>query len=150
VQEYGEELARLEGKHGLLTADLVVKEAKKPRSVLHDAFEWDNGAAGEAWRLHQARNLINHIDLVVEHEGPEKPPRKLDLIVQRGFFNVRDGEDRGYASMATVKKTPAYRKQIMAEVAAELERLADKLAVFKALDKYAIVLRKAADALKAA
>jgi hypothetical protein len=49
-------LAQLNG--GLLSPFVVVSAARKKTSPLHKYFTWEDGAAAEKWRLHEARNLI--------------------------------------------------------------------------------------------
>lgn len=60
------ELDKLYKKHGKLTADLIVKEAKKISSPLHQFFEWDNTKAAEQWRKQQARIIIHQVKVVTE------------------------------------------------------------------------------------
>lgn len=52
------ELDRLYASHKRLTASIVVKAAKSPKSPLHSEFEWDDTVAGPAYRLVQAGHLI--------------------------------------------------------------------------------------------
>jgi hypothetical protein len=73
-------------RHGTLTPSIVLDEARDPDSPLHHRFEWDDGAAAEKWRLHQAGNLLR-----------VKFRRNTDGGVQevRAFWPVREGEDDG-------------------------------------------------------
>lgn len=54
--------------NGILTSKLVVDEARDPKNPLHDRFEWDDGIAGEAFRMDQARTLIRSFRVVVRTE----------------------------------------------------------------------------------
>ena len=54
-------LSELNAKHGHLTAEMVLNDARDPRSPLHDRFEWDDSTAAEAYRIIQARVLIKTI-----------------------------------------------------------------------------------------
>jgi len=65
IREY---LAALYEKHGRLTPTLVVKDAKRPNSILHDQFEWDDGIAAAQWREEQARVLIRSIQVTITTE----------------------------------------------------------------------------------
>ena len=56
AENYGAELERLQEKMKLTPENIVVAASKK-RSPLHDYFEWDNGKAGQKYRLWQARYL---------------------------------------------------------------------------------------------
>ena len=63
------ELLNIQGKHGMLTAEGVLKEAKKKRHPLHNHFDWDNTKAAKRWRVHQANMLISQATVTLtEHE----------------------------------------------------------------------------------
>ena len=57
---------------GIAPAKAIVEAARPKRSQLHKAFEWDDGKAAEKYRLTQARQLVNHFELVFEdgHTAP--------------------------------------------------------------------------------
>lgn len=48
---------RIQRKHGSLTNQHILDEAKSPRSPIHKAFEWDDAKAGNAYRLAQASEM---------------------------------------------------------------------------------------------
>jgi len=60
-----DEVLEVQEKFGL-TADNLIKRASKKSSSLYNFFDWDNTSAGDKWRLHQARMLINEIKVIVE------------------------------------------------------------------------------------
>lgn len=57
---------------GRLSPAAVLDAARDPQSLLHDQFEWNDGAAAEAFRLIQAGALIRRIkiDVVIEQKDP--------------------------------------------------------------------------------
>ena len=61
------EILEVKKKKGL-TAKSVVEKAKNKTSAMHKLFEWDNTKAGEAWRIQQARVLINEVKIIVENK----------------------------------------------------------------------------------
>jgi hypothetical protein len=81
-QQYVKELSLANG--GVITPDLIIKDAKRKKSPLHECFNWDvNKAAMEHW-LGVARNIISSVQVTVtEHtvvfptpayvEDPDKP-----------------------------------------------------------------------------
>ena len=69
AQLYGEAIADLIQKYGDITPEIYVSEAKS--CVLKDTLTWNNKRAAEAYRLQQARNVINHINVVVMKNGEE-------------------------------------------------------------------------------
>jgi hypothetical protein len=86
-------LQELESKRrGVLTPDAVVADAKSKKSPLHSYFEWDNGKAGHAWRIEQARTLIRSVMVVVRTDK-----QSVSIVAY-----VRDPDqeagDQGYVS----------------------------------------------------
>ena len=107
---YKQELEKLEKKYnGMLAPQDIVREAYKEKSPLHDWFDWNDDSAGEKWRLHQARLLLNSVRVKVMFEGGKKSYRK--------YLNVRvkqnGGYKRFYVETNTVMKTPNLKEQIL-------------------------------------
>jgi hypothetical protein len=139
----GRELARIAGKHGGLTAERVVDEAKDDNSPLHDFFTWSNKDAAKKYRLEQARHLIRSV--VVEYEEPTKAgPMKCYIAFEKSESDAAD--DPRYLSLHTVLTDGELRKRLLVQAMAEfqswkrryynLEELAD---IFKAGDGLRIV-----------
>lgn len=64
---------------GELTPPDVVNDARNHNSPLHAFFEWDDSAAAEEYRLHQARGLIRSV--VAIYVDDEKPARRVNAFV---------------------------------------------------------------------
>lgn len=136
------ELVRLAEAHGgELQPAVVVDAARDNTSPLHSHFEWDDSAASAAWRLYQARQLIN---VVVRYEtiGENK------LIPVRVFVSLtpdRQQDGGGYRLVTRVMSDTAQRQQLLIDALAELRRVQAKYAelkelaeVFAAVDRVAI------------
>lgn len=54
----------MRAKDGITPGD-VLKDAKSPKSPLHDRFDWDDSEAAEKWRLTQAGALIRQLKVKV-------------------------------------------------------------------------------------
>ena len=80
----GKELRRLHDKHKGLTAKIVLSDAKRSTSPLHDYFTWDNKKAGEAFRKHQARNLVRSIKIEVTGKAPASEYTRVIEIKEDG------------------------------------------------------------------
>ena len=92
----GEELERIRVKTGQLKPEEVVKEAKPKKSPIHGAFEWDDSVAGEKYRIHQARNIIRAVRVVVVDDiGGETVSRPQ-------FVHIDNGKDDRYYQDAEV------------------------------------------------
>lgn len=51
-------LQALYEKHGVLTPEIVLNDARRKSSPLHYEFDWDDSTAAHRWRIEQARKLI--------------------------------------------------------------------------------------------
>ena len=91
-------LAKIANRNGgLLTPDLVVKDAENSKSPLHDLFEWDDGIAGHRYRIEQARQVITSVRVVVTTEH-----KAISTV-----YYVRDPSaehnEQGYVSIDALK-----------------------------------------------
>lgn len=153
AQAVGERLEAIKARASSLTPDLVVADARTPKSPLHSFFEWDNSIAAEKYRMEQAGHLIRSVQVTFEEveapqerqvrliDGPAAPASQPAAV--RAFVSITRGDgERSYESTATAMNDPAMRKQVLArahmEMASvgrkyrELNELAD---VFGALDR---------------
>ena len=78
---------KIERKHGDLTPQVLLQEARHSSHPLHNYFEWDNEVAGELHRLAQARMLIASL-VVVDTQG-----NKI-----RAFLNVMKDDCGDYTN----------------------------------------------------
>ncbi len=139
-KEIAEVLERIRTKNDGLTPGMVVKEAEKPSSILHNYFDWNNRIAAEKWRLEQAKYIIRSLVILHEGDGDED-----DLMV-RAFVSINDEEDgKSYTSIAHAMEDEELRKQILAKAKKELQEWAQRYsdlkefaAVFAAMDDVAI------------
>lgn len=102
AQAAGEELERIKLTKGL-TADNIVKEAKKVRSPLHDHFDWDDTSAAHLYRCEQARELVRHIRVVRVEAGEERPRRVY----------IKSPVAPGYADLDSVRAIPEQRDSVL-------------------------------------
>lgn len=93
AQTAGEELDRIYQSRGKLLPADVVNESRGEAAPLHDCFEWDDPAAAEKYREHQARGIIRAVVVVKEEpEGKEKNDAEHTATV-RAFVNTKIGQD---------------------------------------------------------
>ena len=134
-QAVGDKLQELRDKHEGLTASIVVDDAKNKRSVLHDAFEWNDSKAAQEWRLHSARHLMRAVvtkDL--DSSG--------EIRYQPAFVFVKTEEGPRYEAIARVQSDKELRHQVIQRAFAELtqwkkryEEYKEFLGVFKEVEK---------------
>jgi len=110
AEQYAEERRVLERlareNNGLLVVDAVLNEAQNPTSVLHKHFQWDNDKAAEAYRKHQARQLIQKCTVTVE---------KAPDVAIRAFVSLSTDqyEGGGYRMTATVLSDDNLKAQLL-------------------------------------
>lgn len=138
VQAYGEELHRLQAKHKGVTAETVLDAASRSRSPLHGHFEWDDTRAAREHRLHEARKLIQGIEVRIEYVGkaPDGVPQTLRV---RAFQHVSDdGGDGAYQTIGVIQSNDDYRQQIERRLASDLERVGGELLLYQHLKGYGV------------
>lgn len=72
------DLEKIGDIYGAITALNVVNYARDPATHLHGAFEWDDSAAAEKFRMHQATTLTRAVLIRIEHI--EQPVRMFTLV----------------------------------------------------------------------
>lgn len=137
AQEIGEELDRLEQEHQhKLSADEIVRAASTPQSPLNPVFEWDDEKAAHHYRVHQARQLIATIDIVVTRPDDTTMPI-------RAFVSVTSDEGRGYTSTVHALSDPDLRRQVIDRAWMELDAWRQRHAELVEFGKFFALIDKA-------
>ena len=95
-----------------LTPKTVLDASRAAGTPLHEEFEWDDAAAAEQYRLHQAGHLIRCICTVTETDDGKKSP-------VRAFFKTT-GTD-GYEAISVILKNENKLNSLLARALQELE-----------------------------
>lgn len=107
IKEHLDGLAkRLRKSNGALTAEDVLKEAKKGDNVLSECFEWNAKKAAEKYWLETARAVlcVYRVQVVIHTEE-----KNLGNITVRTPERVHLKTAKGYVSRATIKKVKNLR-----------------------------------------
>ena len=114
-QTAGERLEAIRArKGGQLDRRDVLADARKTRSPLHQAFEWEDSVAAEQYRLMQAGHLLRAITVVFE-DAPQSEPI-------RAFVHVSKGDDDAAFTHISVALADADMKaQLLKQALAEIE-----------------------------
>jgi hypothetical protein len=83
--------------NGRITPDIVVADAKKKTSPLHDQFEWDAKKAASQYWVYQARQLIKSVKVMVTNET-----RSVSTVCYVRDPSVESAE-QGYISLPKLK-----------------------------------------------
>ena len=108
-QSIDDYLISLHKKHGTLTAELVVEDAKRSDSPLHEMFEWDTQKAAMQHWLDVARQLIRNVRVIINNE---------DRIIKAPYF-VRDpslpSDQQGYTTVDRLRTAPEMARDAVAD-----------------------------------
>ena len=110
AQEVGDCLEKLRLRNGgVITAEVVLAEARKKRSPLHDGFEWDDTAAAHQYRLEQARSITRAVITFIGEEQDDTPIR--------AFVTLGGGD---YESITTVLSVKSKRDALLGQALEEM------------------------------
>lgn len=128
-QMAAEVLEKLDADNNLNAKALVFISRPKD-APLHNEFEWDDSIAAEAYREHQARHIINSLEIVREEKEPV-----------RAYFNIQRTE-ANYQHITSILKKVDAREQLFRTALSELIAFKKKYAtltefskVFDAIDE---------------
>lgn len=134
----GQEVEKLEKKHGEVTAQLLLDNARSKKSKLHDLFEWDDTVAAEKYRLTQATQIITA--LAVVYEDITEEPKTV-----RAFANIGAKNKGSFITMATALSDEQSRAIVLKHALEELQAFRSKYAdltelaeIFAGIDKLSI------------
>lgn len=136
AQRIGEHLEQLRKAGTKLTPKTIVQDAVSPRSPLHRCFEWNDSKAAAAYRLTQARYLVDNLTVRVKVRR-RKEPAKV-----RAFVSVhRKGDGQEYVGVRTALRDPQMRSQVLSKAMREVEQwrnrysdLKELCSIFSAID----------------
>lgn len=131
------ELQRIANDNGgLLTAEAVVQAAASTRSILHSKFEWDDTEAARKYRLDQARQLIRVTVTYIDRE--HTTPMRVFVSLSSDRY-VGNG---GYRLTTNVLSDAQYRKQLLEDALADMQRYEQKYSHLRELASIFSAYRK--------
>jgi hypothetical protein len=135
AQSIGEMAEQLAKKNKLTSAKLVtpamlVAAANPARSPIHDLFEWDDEKAAGHYRIKQAQNLLNHLEIEVVIGGK--------LVQMKAFHHVsvEVNEDEmvgGYSHASTVSLDVELSEQVVDKAKQQLIRWKERYAQYRSV-----------------
>jgi hypothetical protein len=106
-------LSEIEKRDGSIQPEVLVAEASSSLHPLHNEFTWDDGVASDNWRIHEARQIINSVRVVIDH-------RKVQAF-QNCTVRIDDRPVRGYYSTYRILSDKDMLAQILTRALNELE-----------------------------
>ena len=126
TQRYGEYIWTLcergDRLSGGVTPRVILDDAKKHESPLHDYFDWDNTLAAEKWRLQQAGQLLRNIELVETKDSEEWRrrafrPIELEILIEEA---AEEPKSR-MMTIHAIEADPVLRAQVCEKAKRDLQ-----------------------------
>jgi len=121
----------IEKKKGIVKPEDLIGEAESKNSSIHHLFEWNESEAARQYRINQARNIINHIEIEVCSISPSNEKVNLVIQSQRAFHNIVNGEERGYVSTINIVRNEDLAKQVLQRLIRQLDGATNELRAFQ-------------------
>ena len=122
-----DELQTIYAKHGQLTPELVVQEARGKDHPLHSfVFDRPPGEAAEAWYRHRAHSLITKARVVYKEADETGPERSI-----RAFHALQTETGFVYEPIERVATDDFSRKLLLASMEREWKQLFDRYKEFE-------------------
>lgn len=116
AQHIGEMLEPL----GRFTPAQVVDMGRDEHSVLYPYFEWNDRVAAEGYRLYQARQIVNHIQVVIETGGRSLPTKAFHHVSILRADGNPEGTDT-YVTVHVARQNDELKNQIIQKALSELK-----------------------------
>jgi hypothetical protein len=124
-QKAGEKIEEIRERDGGIQTEAILAEAKKKRSPLHSAFEWDDTVASHQYRLIQARQLVKALVVCLE-EGDE--PAYVHIKVDSaGYYQSTEVACRNTDEWSLAHASAISRLQSASVALDQLDRVADRV-----------------------
>lgn len=121
------ELNRIRAAHGDLTPPIIVSASRDRHALFHHHFDWNNKVAADKWRNHQARNLINVVEIIPEQTGKAVPAFVNVTIEPANVDDAQPGRaTHAYRPIAEVIEDPAQKARFLEMIARRLKALRDQ------------------------
>lgn len=142
-----DEVLRIVAKHGDQAAPRALLEAARaPDSPLHAYFTWDDGEAGEKYRLAQACALYRRVKMQIVRLDAEK--REIVFETIRATTSVPDERKKNnsasYGRTSVVMSDEQRRASVLRGIVRELTAMRNKYAKYSELHDVWVVIDDAA------
>ena len=107
--------------------ELVLAKAEAGDNRLRGYFEWDDTAAGRAYRLDQAAQLVRRVKVTVLRSADEPPLKVRAYIARKELPSTEENIEAGaYIAIERVAGQTAYEASVADSIKRDLQRLERK------------------------
>lgn len=108
-------------------ARAVLEDARSLKSPLHGYFEWDDDSAADAFRLHQAQQVVRRVMVTVIPAPDAKPIRVRAFVARREIAQTAEETEPGsYIAIEEVAGATAYELSLRDSIRRDLLRIRRK------------------------
>ena len=111
----------IEKHSGESTTKILEEIRRNPKHPIHNYIEWNDKKASEEYRLHQVRNIVNHITITIKNVNNDPPIR--------AFYNVKESSTtigKIYVTLNTAMSEEYYHTQIIERAKTEIQHWMDR------------------------
>lgn len=134
---------------GDLSLQLLIKESKPKGAVLHQDFTWAPAKASNLWRLHEARKLVQSIEIIREDTAPVRAYESVRIIeVVPVTTGTRIKHRHVFRTIEDIMADPDTRDELLAQAFREgaafrkrFHGLQELAKVFAALDEVLLTVK---------
>lgn len=134
---FGERITQLSEKQGFVTPKMVLDDARKPSSPMHEYFDWDNKKAAECWRIEQAKYLIRNIVVTVVNEECQEVRHFFSITPTEG---MKTDATKVYVTLNSVLSDDNKRKEVVAYALRELNGWTERYRQYSELTPFVKIL----------
>jgi len=131
-------IGQIKKEKGIITPELLVIEAEKRKSPLHNCFEWDDTKAAKKYRIVQAREILTLIVVEIEPDEDENPRTVRAFIAPGG---IEKNVDSSYVTIGQIADDKDMETAYLRQLKRELDSVKNRIkgykifeAVVKAID----------------
>ena len=129
AQQTGEYIEAIKKRRGGITPQLLVVEANKKRSLLHDCFEWNDSKAAEEYRIVQAREILRFLVIEIESETETEETRYIRAFIAPPEIEQDDGAS--YVTIEQVRSDEDLHEAYLRQLKQELDAIKNKIKTYK-------------------
>lgn len=139
AQTVGEVLEGIEARGEEITSESFLEESRPEDAPTHKIFCWDDTLAAEKWRLHESKNILNHLDVEYVMVTQEDSVTEVDVIETSEIPNVpiksiayvnvnpkKFGQKALFVPVERAMKDKEMRSQVLANALSELKSFRKK------------------------
>lgn len=141
------ELERVRGiGGGDLSLQLLIEESKPKSAALHQDFTWVTAKAANHWRLHEARKLVQSIEIIRDDMPPTRAYESVRIIEIKP--EVAPKAKHVFRTIEDIMRDPDTRDELLAQAFREgaafrkrFHGLQELAKVFAALDEALLTVK---------